>query len=139
MGDIWTPPSHQFRGVAEAKQAAQDYDSNLDFGFNEKTQQWCVFIKAGAMEASKDRDFPILGFKELPSREQVQKRLYQSDSLRRGFEILDDLQRHNDKLTETPGVADVDGQTAEAFEWGMRKMNHPNAPIKVYMGGNSGK
>jgi hypothetical protein len=121
MDGIWTPPSYRMRGSIEARKAAQDYDPNLDFGMNQETGQWCIYLKRGTMAASKDKDLPILGFKEIPSRDEVMKRLYQSDALRRGMEIMDDLQRHNDDLEKD--YSDVDGQLAEAFEFGFRGRN----------------
>ena len=133
MAEIWTPPSYRMRGTIEARKAAQDYDSNLDFGFNEDTRQWCVYLKKGTMAASADKDLPILGFAQIPTREEVQRRLYQSDAFRRGMEIMDDLQRHNDDLEKD--YSDVDGQVAETFEWGFRKMGSDKAPTSIYMGG----
>lgn len=120
MSEIWTPPSYRFSGVAEARKAVQDYDQNLDFGFNEVTKQWCVYLKQGTMGASKDKDLPILGFNHIPGRDEVQKRLYQSDALRRGHELLDQINRHNDELTKTKQT-DEDIQLAETLEWALRK------------------
>lgn len=120
--------------MIEAEKAASDYDSNLSFGWNEQTQQWCVFIKAGTMPASKDRDFPVLGFQNIPSREEVQRRLYESDAFRKGVNILREANKHNDELLNKDH-SDVDGQTAEAFEWGFRKMGK-SPYTKVYMPGD---
>jgi len=135
MSQIWVPPSHRHRGAIEARKAAQEYDANLDFGFNEETQQWCVYLKQGTMAASEKKDFPILGFRDIPAPDEVKRRLYQSDAFRRGLEIMDDLQRHNDDLT-TYDHSDADGQTAEAFAWGFEKMGHPNAPTRIFVPGD---
>lgn len=135
---IWTPPSHQNRELIAARKAAQEYDSNLDFGFNEKTQQYCVYLKAGANDASKFGDMPILGFNppdRIPGPDEIKKRLYQSDALRRGHEIMDEWNRQNDLLMNKDH-SDADGQLAEAIEWGFRKQGSDKAPVRVYMPGD---
>jgi hypothetical protein len=120
MSEIWTPPSHRFSGLSEARKAAQDYDSNLDFGFNNKTGQWCIYLRRGTMAASAEQEVPILGFNHIPGRDEVQKRLYQTDALRRGHEILDEINKHNDELLagEDDGSS---GELAEVLEWANRK------------------
>lgn len=136
--NIWTPPSHRFRGLAEARQAVQDYDSNLDFGINEQTGQWCVFLKRGTNALTAERDLPVLGFDHVPSRDEVQKRLYQTDAVRRGNEILDKIESSQDAYYDEQErrAREVDGEVAEYFEWGMRKMGSEKAPTKVFMNGS---
>lgn len=137
MTEIWTPRSHEDRRAAEARKAVKEYDPNLDFGLNTKTGQWCVFLRRGTMPGSADHDLPILGFSDIPSHDQVKKRLYQTDALRRGHEILDDIDRRNreaEKIREAPR-RDKDGQVAEAFEWGFRKMGSEKTVPRVYMPG----
>ena len=138
LAQIWTPASHADRELIAARQAAREYDENLDFGFNEKTQQYCVYLKQGTMDASKHGDMPILGFNpptRIPSPDEIKKRLYESDALRRGHEIVAEWNRQNDAL-RNKDHSDVDGQVAEAFEWGYRKMGSAKAPVKVYMPGD---
>lgn len=135
MSNIWVPTSHRFRGELDARKAASDYDPNLDFGFNENTGQWCVFLKQGTMAAAAEKDLPILGFDHIPSRDEVQKRLYQVDALRRGREVLDDLNRHNQRIRDEREARgrDADGQLAEALEWGFRMKGSSKAPAsKVF-------
>lgn len=138
MSNIWLPPGHQFAGLKEARQAVQDYDADLDFGLNQDTGQWCVFLKRGTNELTATKDLPVLGFNHIPGRDEVQKRLYQTDALRRGREVLDEWNRHNDKLQaeKDAKIRDDDGHVAEMFEWGFRKKGAPQAPIKVFMPGD---
>lgn len=138
---MWLPPSHQFSGLKEAQQAVKDYDPDLLFGMNEATGQWCVFLRQGATELTSDKPLPVLGFNHIPSRDEVQKRLYQSDAVRRGHEILDDIQRHNDALKKEleDNAKDASDLTAEVAEWGLRMMDNPNAPVKVFMGKQTNK
>lgn len=138
MSTIWTPASHRFTGLSEARKAVQDYDPNLDFGFNEVTQQWCVYLKQGTMGASKDADLPILGFNQIPGRDEIQKRLYNSDAMRRGHEILDQINRHNDEITERGNrrTDEAAGEVAETLEWAYRKMGSDKSPTsKVFFPG----
>lgn len=135
---LWTPPSHRFSGLAAARQACREYDPNLDFGFNEETRQWCVYLKAGTMKASENGDWPILGFNppdRIPGPDEIKKRLWESDALRIGREMIDAWQRHNDSL-RNQDHSDADGNLAEHMEWGFRKMGSEKAPIKVYMPGD---
>lgn len=135
LAQIWLPVGYVTRELIAARKAAQEYDPNLDFGFNEKTQQYCVYLKAGSNDASKYGDLPILGFippTRIPSPEEIKKRLYESDALRRGQEILDEWNRQNDLLMNKD-YSDVDGQLAEALAWGFRKQGSEKAPIQVYM------
>ena len=138
LAHIWTPFGYQARELIAARKAAGEYDPNLDFGFNEKTQQYCVYLKVGSNDASKFGDLPILGFvppNRIPAPEEIKKRLYQSDAVRRGHEIIDEWNRQNDLLMNKDH-SDVDGQLAESMEWGFRKMGSDKAPVKVYMPGD---
>jgi len=121
MSDIWTPATYRFSGLAEARKAVQDYDPNLDFGFNEKTKQWCVYLRRGTMAASAEADLPILGFNRIPGRDELHKRLYQSDALRRGHEILDEINKHNDDLLAGARDDEATAELAEVLEWANRK------------------
>lgn len=135
-GNIWVPPAHYDRLVAQAREAVRDYDSNLDFGKNELTNQWCIFLKRGATEATQEFDLPILGFNDIPSREVIQRRLYESDAVRNGNEIMDSLQRNNDDIEARREVAaqEASAQAAEGFDWGFRQMG--KAPhTKVFIPG----
>lgn len=137
MASLWTPPSHRFSGLAAARQACREYDPNLDFAFNEETQQWCVYLKAGTMEASKDGDWPILGFNppdRIPGPDEIKKRLYESDAVRIGHQMIDAWQRHNDGLNKD--YSDVDTQLAETAEWGFRKMGSAKAVPRIFVPGD---
>lgn len=139
MSQIWVPPSYRDRGLVEARKAVRDYDPELDFGLNERTGQYCVFIPQGTNNVTMERDLPILGFDHIPSRDEVQKRLYESDARRRGHEILTSINRHNDKIqADSAAVSDQDREMAEQFAWGFQKMGSEKAPVKVFMRGKNG-
>jgi hypothetical protein len=116
---IWLPGiGYADVGMASLDRAVQEYDPMLRFGRNEETGQYCVFmVKRG------EAPLPVLGFNELPSQDHVMRRLYQSDSVRHGKRLLDDIERHNRDLEKTREAAAVEaeGQLAEAIEWGARQ------------------
>lgn len=123
VSTFWVPPSYEYREVILVRKAVTEYDSNLDFGKNDKTGQWCVFLKQGTMAGAKEGDLPVLGFNHIPSPDEVTKKLYESDAVRRGHEILDSINKHNEGIHQ--GYRDrteqAEGELATAFEWGMRK------------------
>jgi hypothetical protein len=130
---IWLPGS----GVTDlaavrVDRAVNEYDEQLHFGRNEDTGQWCIFlIRRG------EAPLPVLGFNDIPYPDDALKRLYQADAMRRGEEILDQMNRDNDKLREKDeeAVKQGIGIAAEAFEWGFRAMGSDKAKrIVVPMG-----
>lgn len=135
---MWVPPAHTFRGASAVNKAVQEYDANLSFGQNPDNGQWCIFLRHGTMEASTEGDFPILGFREIPHPDDALKRLYKTDAMRRGREILDAVDRENARARAVSDAkhADVDAEVAEAFEWGFRHIDSPKNPNrKVFMPG----
>lgn len=131
---IWLPGAGM-TDVAERRADAfvQEYDPNLRFGRNEDTGQYCVFrIVRG------EKPLPILGFPpemEVPSNEFIGRRLYETDAVRRGNEILDEMNRHNEALerAEERKAEEAAEIAAEGFEWLMRDQGQ--TPYKrVYTG-----
>lgn len=131
---MWVPPSYEYREAYAVRTAVEDYDPNLSFGQNPRNGQWCIFIKKGTNEVTQEGDFPILGFPAIPEPNQALKRLHNSDARRKGNEIIDAIQRNNDKIHADmeAKASDADGQLAEALDWGFRKMGaHPFPRIFV--------
>lgn len=131
---MWVPNSHQDRQAYLVDKAVKEYDPDLGFGRNEATGQWCIFLKHGATELAQHSDLPILGFGTIPHPDDAVKRLYESDARRRGREIVDSIQRHNDEIQRASDqrAQEASNATAEAFEWGFRKVGA--APVsKVYI------
>lgn len=131
---IWTPPKAYDRAASAASKAAKEYDARLGFGRNEETGQWVVFMRQGETEETRGGDLPILGFETIPSPDEVKKRLYESDAVRRGSEILAAINRHNDEVRQQfeDAADDASGEAAEYFEHFMRKDGkHPRPRIFV--------
>jgi len=120
---FWLPPTFTHREVNEVRKAVKEYDPNLDFGKNEKTGDWCVFLKQGTMAGSAKGDLPILGWRNIPDPQSAVKRIYDTDAMRHGKEMLDAINRHNEDINQgfEDRTAKAEGELAEAFEWGMRK------------------
>lgn len=111
---IWLPDINGFSltdlSVTKVDAAVREYDENLRFGRNEESGQWCVFLVRRG-----EAPLPILGFDDIPHPEDVAKRLYRADALRRGEEILDEINRHNREL-EVAENAESEAQINEAVE-----------------------
>jgi hypothetical protein len=117
---IWLPGAGAVSlDVIRVDRAVQQYDPLLRFGRNEDSGQWCVFrITRG------NPPLPILGFEEIPHPKAVLQRLARCDARRRGDEILNEINRHNDELRKQWEEPAKEGAaiTAEAFEWGFRQV-----------------
>lgn len=131
---IWVPGSFEFREAGAVRKAVKEYDPNLDFGKNERTGQWCIFLRQGTTAVSQENDLPILGFEDIPHPDDALRRLYQSDALRTGHEIQKKLERHNAELEKQRDLAaeEATAETAEAFDWGFRQMGKaPHSKIFI--------
>lgn len=119
--------------------AVNEYDERLMFGTNPETGDWCIFVKMPwdweGPSVDGNKALPILGFgKELPSRDYAIRQLYQSDSLRHGEQILDEMNRQNKAVQDVARAKsdDQSGQLAEVLEWGFRKKGvHPSSRVFV--------
>ena len=134
--NIWVPESFGHRETTRVRKAVKEYDPNLDFGKNELTGQWCIFLKRGVSSASQEVDLPVLGFPEIPHPDDALRRLQESDALRTGNEILDKLVKNNQDIEDRREVAaqEATAQAAEGFDWGFRQMG--KAPhSKVFIPG----
>lgn len=120
--------------------AVQEYDENLRFGRNMESGQWCIFL----MRRGHD-PLPVIGFNDIPHPEDAIKRLHNADAQRRGEEILDEMNRHNEELKAPyeKAASEADEILAEAYEWGFRQMGRGQRsviPVRVpvnRMGGYS--
>jgi hypothetical protein len=91
-------------------------------------------MRQGETEDSRGGDLPILGFDDIPSPDAVKKRLYESDALRRGDEILDSINKHNDEINQrfADAADEAAWEAAEYMEWFRRQDGtHPVPRIFV--------
>lgn len=116
---VWTPPKAYDRAAAEVSKAVRDYDERLGFGVNPDNGQWCIFMRQGTTEETRGGDLPVLGFPNIPSPEEAKRRLYESDAVRRGSEIVAEINKHNEEITRKfeDAASDASGEAAEAMEW----------------------
>lgn len=138
MSALWLPTA---AGMVDSRiwrlsEAAREYDDRLMVGRNEDNGTWSVYILRG-----RDKPYPVLhlGFhvEDLPSPEELKRRLYAADTSRHGTKILEELNRHNDelKLGRELRAQEADAILAEAQVWAHRRLsNNVNKVIKVFPG-----
>lgn len=122
MSNIWLPnvgvvPAH----IRTAQQAVEAYDSRLELGYDRRNDQWVVLWKDGPDGAP----FPVLGLgRELPGYEEIQRLLYQGDTVRRGGDVVRDVIRRNDarKKAGQDELRDRAGEVAEALEHAFHRL-----------------
>lgn len=112
---IWVPRSHEMREAVPLQRALRAYDERLYFGRNEDHGDWCVFLKMPHGE----RDVPVLGFQDnIPTVEEMMKRVHAADTKRHGDAILVEMEKHNARLrAESRAKAEeAEGELAEVME-----------------------
>lgn len=117
--------------IAQAEKAVEEYDCDLMLGRHEQSGEWVVLIKRGP----EGRPFPVMGLgNELPSVDEIKKRLFESDARRHGGELVAKIMRSQDARQKAlrDEVNNQTGVAAEALEWGHRKQGtHPSPRIFV--------
>lgn len=121
---IWVPPAYLYRGVSAVSKAVREYDPELQFGQNEANGQWCIF-----MERDGQR-IPVLGFRDIPHPDDALKRLYHSDARRHGSKILDEMNKHNEKIRaeQERTIQEQQGELIEVIEHGAREDGLHHSP-----------
>lgn len=118
----------------------REHDERLRFGFNEKNQDWVIYITMPPdFDASYYIDggpvYPVIGFgKQIPDPDTALKKLHYADTMRYGLEILDKMNSANDKLKEPyeRKASEATGEAADVREWALRKLElHPSPRIFV--------
>lgn len=138
MSDIWLPgmgvvPSN----IRAAQLAIEQYDSDLELGFNERNQEWVVLSKNGPDGAP----FPVFGLgPELPPYDVIQRKLYEADVRRHGAKLVDEVVKRNDarKKARKYETDDAAGEAAEALEHAFRRMGKTRYS-KVFLPGKDFK
>lgn len=133
---VWTPPKAYDRLAASVAKAVREYDDRLGFGINPDNGQWCVFMRQGTIEGARGGDLPILGFQTIPSPDEALERLFKTDARKRGEEILNELNAHNETIERkfADAADEAIGETAEYLEWFTRQTgNHPKP--RVFLSG----
>lgn len=120
--------------ISACIRAVESYDESLVLGRHELTGDWCVFLKRGPY----GDPFPVIGLgQQLPSPEEITQRLVKSDTKRNGTRLLDEITSQNERRRKEldDRSSEAAGMTAEAFEWGHRRMgSHPSPRIFVPAG-----
>lgn len=122
MTNIWLPgaglvPAH----IRTAQQAIEAYDSRLELGFDELNGNWVVLWK----DAVDGAPYPVMGLgRELPGYEEIQRLLWKGDTIRRGGDVIKDVNRRNAerKAKSDAEAHDHAGEVAEHLEHTFRRM-----------------
>jgi hypothetical protein len=128
--------------VTALDRAAREYDERLRVGKNEQTGDWCVFIQMERGTFPPNDLYPLFGMgpneNALPEPHELKKKLYETDTVRHGTEILDRMNRENAELKrqQEKGALHAQELAAEAYEWGLRRMSNDitKRRIQVNMG-----
>lgn len=126
---IWLPGHGQVDlGVLRVDKFVSEYDERLRFGRNVETGQYCVYVCMRGQDP-----LPIIGFNEIPSNDVLARELYQRDALRRGREIIDDIQNTNDRIQaeKEKAAAEASEGVAEVLEWFNRSMGKDTGVSKI--------
>jgi hypothetical protein len=135
MSEIWTPghglvPAH----IRSAQKAVEEYDVDMSIGRDDSNGQWVVLLARGP----EGRPFPVLGLGvELPAPEEIKRKLYMSDTRKRGREIVMDIERHNERARQAlrDKTHQAGGEVAETMDTALHLMKrHPVPRIFVPSG-----
>lgn len=123
MSDLWLPAGARALplDVRTAQEAVETYDDRLELGYDERNGNWVVLWKDGPDGAP----FPIMGLgRELPGYEEIQRRLYMGDTVRRGGEVIQGVIRRNEERKKAAAAEHSEraGEVAEALEYAFRRM-----------------
>ena len=114
-----------------ADRAVKEYDERLFFARNYDTWDWCVYVRMPGGEPA----MPVIGFgREIPSVDEVLRRVSNADTMRHGWQIFDDIQKsqeaHKKKFRDAADEATE--ESAEVVEHFLR--GHGKSPVvKVFM------
>ena len=131
MSAIWLPGAGMVDlRVTRLDRAAKDYDERLAVGRNEQNGRWAVFIRTARGTFPPLDLYPVLDLgldvERLPHPDDLQKRLYESDTRRHGARILERMNRENEAIKkEHARIADdATYQAAEALVWAGRRLEN---------------
>jgi hypothetical protein len=109
-----------------ADRAVKEYDERLFFARNADTWDWCVFISMPRPEPP----YPVIGFgREIPSVDEVRRRIYNADTTRHGWQIYDEILKSQEDYKQgfRHKADEATEESAEVIEHFMRK--HGKSPV----------
>ena len=127
--------------AAAVNRAVEAHDERLRFGWNEKNGDWVVYIKMPPnFQAEYFIDgspvYPILGFgKSIPAPGEAIARLNKADTRQRGNNVLDRMNKENEKLQafNRSGDEAATQEAAERIEFETRKAGLTEKYAKIFM------
>lgn len=143
---LWTPNARQTDGalwipgygvtpvgMVAAANAVEEYDAGLALGQDERTGDYVVLLKKGPDGTA----YPVLGLgSTLPSPDEIKRRLYMSDTRKRGREIVSDIvrQRERAEMSARKESHEAAGEVAEAMDTALHLMKRHPVP-RVFVPG----
>jgi hypothetical protein len=127
--------------------AVNEYDERLFAAKNPRNGLDTIFIKMSpftdwmtddGLDIDGQRCIPVMAFPEgYPSPAEVLSRIYAVDAVRRGAEILDEINKHNESLKEAERytASESAGETAEVMESVMHRLGHTSYHRSLPMNG----
>jgi hypothetical protein len=106
--------------VYKVDRAVNQYNDRLSFEFNEAGQDYCIFMRMPYPE----NPVVILGFGDrVPHPDEACKRLWESDTMRHGDKILNDILKSQEEFKNAKRYAadQASSDSAERVEHLMRK------------------
>lgn len=113
--------------------AVNEYDERLFAARNPRNGLYTVFVKMSpftdwltddGLDVDGQRCLPVMAFPEgFPETHEVLRRLHETDALRRGTEILDEINKKNAQLAEPSrrAASEHAGELAEVMESAMHR------------------
>jgi hypothetical protein len=106
--------------------AIKEYDERLFFARNMETRDWCVFVRMPRPEPA----YPVIGFGgELPSVDEVMRRVRRADAHKHGFQIYDEIMDSQKKYKQQfrDRANDATEESVEVVEHFLRQ--HGKSPV----------
>jgi hypothetical protein len=116
--------------VYKVDRAVNQYNDRLSFEFNEAGQDYCIFMRMPYPE----RPVIILGFGEkVPHPDEACKRLWESDTMKHGDRILNDILKSQEDFKNAKRYAadQASSDSAERIEKFLRGKGH-SPIVKVF-------
>lgn len=130
MSEIWTPSGMVSHDLRAASKAVEEYAPGLSLGRDKRTGEYVVL-----MDRADGTPHPVLALgTEIPSADTIKRKLYLSDTKRRGERIVREVDEANERAKRRLREATHEGagEVAEAMDVLYHKHKiHPTPRIFV--------
>ena len=128
--------------LIKLERVARQYDERLRVGLNKADGNYCVFVQTERGSFPPHDLYPVLGLglrlETLPTEDKLREMIYNADMLRQGYEMLDKMNRENQRIkdAEEKQIRASQEEAAVGLEWGLRRMSNDigKRRVQVNMG-----